>query len=56
MLRRLRIGLLLANSPKMWHIVGQNWQTNKLVYSKFTRKHSFTLFSGMLFTLTTPQL
>jgi hypothetical protein len=56
MLRHLCIGLLLANSQKMWHIFGQNQQTNKRVSSKFTRKRGFTLFSGVLFALTASQL
>jgi hypothetical protein len=56
MLRRLRIGLLLANLQKMWRIFGQNQQTNKRVSSKFTRKRGFTMFSGMLFALTASQL
>jgi hypothetical protein len=49
MLRHLCIGLLQANSQKMWRIFGQNQQTNKCVSSKFTRKCDFTLFSGVLF-------
>ncbi len=56
MLRHLHIGFLLANSQKMRHNFGQNQQTNKRVSSKFTRKGGFTLFSGMLFALTPPQL
>jgi hypothetical protein len=56
MLWCLCIGLLLANSQKMWHIFGQNLLTNKRVSSKITRKHGFTLFSGVLFALTASQL
>jgi hypothetical protein len=56
MLRHLRIGLLLANSQKMSRIFGQNQQINKRVSSKCTRKLDFTMFSGVLFSLTASQL
>jgi hypothetical protein len=56
MLRHLHIGLLLANSQKNAAYLWSNQQTNKRVSSKFTKIRSFTLLSGVLFALATPQL